>query len=234
MEHIATDEKDTYEVDYEKSTEEYSFFICKCKLYFSRFQDLRAHVVDMHSEEFDDCADETLSKVEQVPDTDLYESEPHSPNTGMEENQLQSPMPEDDTFSDNEKSETPPPVYATVEMLVKNETKSFSLSRGLLQCKLCQKKFYLKKLYLAHLVECHADQSIFRCDKCGKEFFDETSLKDHHKLHGEKTFSCETCGKSFMTKSKLKIHSDTHFRRKTIKCDYCFKTFAAQSGYKVQ
>lgn len=50
------------------------------------------------------------------------------------------------------------------------------------------------------------------CNKCGKRFLNQTTLKRHPIRHGEKTIVCDTegCGKKFFTKGCLQSHQDQH------------------------
>ena len=57
---------------------------------------------------------------------------------------------------------------------------------------------------------------------------EESKLKKHMVIHGERQFICkfEGCGKSFLDKSKLKRHKLVHSKERHYQCEICGKKFS--------
>jgi len=74
------------------------------------------------------------------------------------------------------------------------------------------------------------------CQKCHKAFQDNSGLRKHMRIHGEKTFCCtwEGCSKRFIDNSKLKRHMLVHTGEKRFVCPYenCNKRFSLDFNLK--
>ena len=59
-----------------------------------------------------------------------------------------------------------------------------------------------------HLHTVHDGYKDYKCDSCGKSFFQAGDLKrHHHTVHdGYKYHKCKSCGKSFSLAGNLKKH----------------------------
>uniref|UniRef100_A0A182NTK0 C2H2-type domain-containing protein n=1 Tax=Anopheles dirus TaxID=7168 RepID=A0A182NTK0_9DIPT len=103
-------------------------------------------------------------------------------------------------------------------------------------CDVCHKHFrhpeYLKK----HMEKIHADRTAkvdstekrYVCSQCGKSVYSESYLKNHMKLHSDKTpHVCHLCGKSFKLLAYLRWHMDRH--KGTYSCSQCSRTFKNRS-----
>ncbi|GAB5355757.1 hypothetical protein AAMO2058_000232800 [Amorphochlora amoebiformis] len=76
----------------------------------------------------------------------------------------------------------------------------------------------------------------YTCSKCQKSFQDNSGLRKHMRIHGEKTFTCkwEGCDKRFIDNSKLKRHMLVHTGEKRFVCPYenCNKRFSLDFNLK--
>ena len=62
-----------------------------------------------------------------------------------------------------------------------------------------------------HLDLFHQGRGTYICTRCGKDFIDSSTLKDHERTHtGERPYSCTICDKRFKSNSNLKDHERTH------------------------
>lgn len=76
----------------------------------------------------------------------------------------------------------------------------------------------------------------FICQKCQKSFQDNSGLRKHMRIHGEKLFKCKWagCEKRFIDNSKLKRHMLVHTGEKRFVCPYedCNKRFSLDFNLK--
>ena len=104
------------------------------------------------------------------------------------------------------------------------------------QCERCDNIFFGKKCDLAiHRKTIHGKVKDYKCDVCGKEFTQLSSLTVHIKtIHeGIKNFKCEFCNLSFRTKGILLNHmKNIHEHGKSHKCSDCSKTFGTLGHLK--
>ena len=75
--------------------------------------------------------------------------------------------------------------------------------------------------------EFHAGRRYYKCDICGKFFFQSGSLKIHisrvHAISLKTDVDCGSCGKSFVDAEFLKLHVKTVHKNHI--CHHCLKTF---------
>ena len=70
----------------------------------------------------------------------------------------------------------------------------------------------------------------FKCDYCGRGFFDERTLIAHSNTHNLSVgHPCEICGKKFKGLTNLRDHTRMHTGGKPFVCDICGRSFN-QSG----
>ncbi|KAJ4425927.1 hypothetical protein ANN_27553 [Periplaneta americana] len=84
----------------------------------------------------------------------------------------------------------------------------------------------------ACLEEC---EKTFKCDDCGKSFFDSTSLNTHAVLNKHKRpLISDVCGKNFLHLNRLKRHARIHTGEKSFGSDLCGKKCSLSAKLKKQ
>lgn len=105
-------------------------------------------------------------------------------------------------------------------------TEYFDATPSGFSCKLCAEVGRTKQAILQHINKNHLHVTTFLCDKCGKCFWNKSSLKAHVSIHSDvKAFMCQICSKAFKLKSSLRAHIRTHSQERKFVCDECGKTF---------
>lgn len=97
------------------------------------------------------------------------------------------------------------------------------------ECKLCDKKFPLRRALELHL---RGHNAKFGCTICTEVFGTTFQLKLHEKvLHKDgRQFRCEHCGKTFDQRQRLRDHLVTHTGDRPYQCPICQKTFSVKSN----
>uniref|UniRef100_A0A1A9WIN3 C2H2-type domain-containing protein n=1 Tax=Glossina brevipalpis TaxID=37001 RepID=A0A1A9WIN3_9MUSC len=98
-------------------------------------------------------------------------------------------------------------------------------------CEFCGKS-HTTSSHLHNHRRLHLDERNFVCGLCDKRFNRRDELRKHHKnLHTEvaRSHVCPICKAAFKGKTTLKEHVKIH-KEKTYKCPECGKTFAQHSG----
>uniref|UniRef100_A0A3Q3VY27 C2H2-type domain-containing protein n=1 Tax=Mola mola TaxID=94237 RepID=A0A3Q3VY27_MOLML len=68
----------------------------------------------------------------------------------------------------------------------------------------------------------------FVCSVCGKGYYQETSFRDHVRLHSEgKHLMCTVCGRTFQFRVQMVRHMRIHTGEKPFVCCVCGRRFAA-------
>ena len=94
------------------------------------------------------------------------------------------------------------------------------------QCNQCNGRFISRGSLRQHNLEKHEREINFRCDLCGRGFFNKTHWKDHCRMHQGIKYECNQCDSAFPTKSGLNDHiRSVHDNEKRHYCDVCEKGF---------
>lgn len=71
-----------------------------------------------------------------------------------------------------------------------------------------------------------SDGRIYKCEQCGRQFRQKTTLQQHERTHSDsRPYECAECEKRFRQQSHLKQHARIHSKEKPYKCDFCERTF---------
>ncbi|XP_019534379.3 zinc finger protein 425 [Aedes albopictus] len=96
------------------------------------------------------------------------------------------------------------------------------------KCQVCEKSFKYVRCKLKH-ERSHFkrnESNKYLCNKCGKGYVHEGSLKYHLKKHDmTEKYTCDICHKQFLTKTNLKAHITVHCNVKPYQCEQCGKKF---------
>ncbi|KAG5676496.1 hypothetical protein PVAND_006327 [Polypedilum vanderplanki] len=93
------------------------------------------------------------------------------------------------------------------------------------QCDICNAKFITKQIVSNHMQQRHIQEknSICPIKNCEKTFLSRKAMKEHQRVHKEKTFACHYCFYIGRTKSNFNRHLKTHAR--SFQCVKCLKFF---------
>lgn len=102
---------------------------------------------------------------------------------------------------------------------LKEHEKANHTSDKPLKCEYCPYSCYYPSRLQLHILQEHEGKTApYKCDVCGKGFFQKGTLRSHRIRHGEKEYKClvETCDREFFTRTALmrhgaKSHSDVDF-----------------------
>nr|XP_029733038.1 zinc finger protein 425-like isoform X2 [Aedes albopictus] len=96
------------------------------------------------------------------------------------------------------------------------------------KCQVCEKSFKYARCKFKH-ERTHFkrnESNKYLCNKCGKGYVHEGSLKYHLKKHDmTEKYTCDICHKQFLTKTNLKAHITVHCNVKPYQCEQCGKKF---------
>ena len=81
-------------------------------------------------------------------------------------------------------------------------------------CQVCGRSFRVRSDLLRHMVRHDSSKRTFKCEQCGKAFFEDQKLKQHRRIHtGDKPFKCHLCTYKCAVKGNLTKHLKTHESR---------------------
>lgn len=73
----------------------------------------------------------------------------------------------------------------------------------------------------------------YKCDECGKSFFQLCHLKKHKLTHTElKPYACTECGKCYRSKESYHAHLLLHDGQRPYKCHHCDKSYGLKRDLK--
>ena len=93
-------------------------------------------------------------------------------------------------------------------------------------CSICNRVLASTQSLHNHIRSTHMDETCYKCDKCGKSFWDSYVLQVHLKKHQPegKPHKCRVCGKELATVGHRNQNMEAH-RGKSAPCQYCGTTF---------
>ncbi|XP_010880358.2 zinc finger protein 408 isoform X2 [Esox lucius] len=101
------------------------------------------------------------------------------------------------------------------------------------KCDQCGKSFF----QLCHLKKhkfTHSDLKPYLCTECGKNYSSQENFRAHLLMHkGERPFKCQQCDKSYGLKRDLKEHEVLHTGERPFVCDICGKAFARRPSLRI-
>jgi uncharacterized Zn-finger protein len=75
-------------------------------------------------------------------------------------------------------------------------------------------------------VQTESDGRIYKCDQCGRQFRQKTTLQQHERTHSDsRPYACSECSKCFRQQGHLKQHLRIHLQEKPYSCEFCKRTF---------
>ena len=81
-------------------------------------------------------------------------------------------------------------------------------------CNICGRSFRVRSDLLRHMIRHDNNRRSFKCEQCGKSFFEDQKLKQHIRIHtGVKPFKCNLCTYACAVKGNLTKHLKTHANR---------------------
>lgn len=100
-------------------------------------------------------------------------------------------------------------------------------------CEVCKKTFNNRYLLIEHERRVHTDNTDVKCYKCGKDYKNIQSLKNHirtvHNVVGQ-PFACHLCSAKFKWSNTLRQHiEEIHEGKLKATCKYCGKKFPRQN-----
>ena len=100
-------------------------------------------------------------------------------------------------------------------------------------CRVCDRKFVLKKQLSAHIRENHPMETVFTCEICGKNIKKaKGALEEHMNIHlGIKDYECDVCEMRFRTKQRLTLHKQKHSDKSNYACNECGKSFKGYQNF---
>ena len=99
-------------------------------------------------------------------------------------------------------------------------------------CGDCNKKFKTAKTLYGHKRLAHTDNYKFKCNQCGRRFFNKYHHATHLRWHMRiLNFQCNVCGQKFVRKALL-THHLVHEHAQNIKCSHCDQTFVSPKSYR--
>ncbi|XP_071497399.1 uncharacterized protein [Diadema antillarum] len=90
-------------------------------------------------------------------------------------------------------------------------------------CTICQKEFITIERHML----IHNSTRSFKCDECGKAFFEMRVLQKHKATH-ENKFKCNVCGEQFSKVRQARRHARIHVAEKPYVCEVCKRPFRAR------
>ena len=151
------------------------------------------------------------------------------------------------------KCKTCPEIFSMKKSLKNHYGKIHSQGR---QCPFCDQVFKVKKsinkllIHIKHMHDSESENDLFKnicdeyavykenvahcCDKCGKVFTTNDSLKKHVNIvHGSETINCSKCPKIVKCLSSLRKHMRRQHSNIAVSCEYCGRLFERRERLRI-
>ncbi|XP_059054586.1 zinc finger protein 62-like isoform X2 [Achroia grisella] len=97
-------------------------------------------------------------------------------------------------------------------------------------CSFCEKECSNDNSLSVHVNKVHLQIKPYSCDMCNRQFYTETNLNCHQKVHSLFSIeTCQVCNRVLKSRKSLVIHVRKHIGAKPHSCQICRQSFYSQN-----